>query len=117
MSKTSEVEIVKSMKLLVAQSENLKKQSEIALEQHNNLIACQAQGKSAGIGHAINILKPEIEFMRSEIRLKKKVIVFLFVVFVVSVFFNFMQYHENKILQDFNDEILNEEVDYNSFQD
>ena len=117
MSKISEVAIVKSMKLLAAQSENLEKQSEIALEQHNNLVACQAQGKSAGISHTINILKPAIEFMRSEIRLKKKVIIFLFMFFVVSIFLNFMQYHKNKILQDFNDEILNEEFDYNSFQD
>lgn len=110
MSKTSRVGIVKSLKMLEIQAENLRKQADVELKANNSLVACQLQGKASATLYVINGLKPQIEFMRSEISLKKKIIVFLFVALVASVFFNFMQTKQINTLQDYNNEVL-ENVD------
>ena len=117
MSKTSEIKIVKSMKLLVAQSENLDRLALVEKSINNMEASNMYKGKSAGICHAVNELKSKIEFMQSEIRLKKKVMIFLFGCLLASLFFNFMQFKKVKILQDYNEQAEIEQVDYNSFQD
>ena len=113
----SKVEIVKSLKLLISQSENLKRQADIDRSTNNLLASCQSQGKSAGIDHAINILKPKIEYMQSEIKVKRIVILVLTGLLIIAGIVIYNQSKSINILQNYNDELLNEEVDYNSFQD
>lgn len=115
MSKTSEIRIVEKMKFLEKQSIDLEYQANIKKTSNDLLNANMLKGKSAGIYQAINNLRPEIEFMQSEIKVKRIVIYVLTGLLIIAGIVIYNQAKSINILQDYNETV--DAVDYSDFQD
>ena len=103
---------MKTFSRLEQQSLDLDRTASIEKSGNRLESACMLKGKSAGICQAVNNLKPGIEYLQSEIKVKRIVILVLTGLLIIAGIVIYNQAKSINLLQDYN-----EEVDYNSFQD
>jgi len=105
----------KTIKRLVQQSLDLDRTASIEKSGNRLESACMLKGKSAGLVQAVNELKPKIEYLQSEIKVKRIVIYVLTGLLIIAGIVIYNQAKSINILQDY-DEVV-DAVDYSDFQD
>lgn len=118
MTKKTDVKIKTSFEILSRQIENLERRANFQIKINDTETANNYKGKSIGISYAMAELKPHIEYLQKDNKIKRTIIFLLLVLLLGSAFFNLKKQKENTILRDYIDSIeIAEQPDYNSFQD